>query len=104
MTIILPEIATDKDGTAWIEHTNTKVIEVVLNQRMGGFSPEVLAQQMPHLTPAQIYAALQYYSAHQPSVDAEIESRKTWVDATQAQAARPALERAALLGRIKTPA
>jgi uncharacterized protein (DUF433 family) len=65
-------IELDKDGVAWITGANTKVKEVVLDKLAHGSSPEEMALQYPHLSLAQIHAALAYYYQHQEELDAEI--------------------------------
>jgi len=62
----------DDQGRAWIDDTNTKVIEVVLDQIAYGWSPEEIHFQHPHLSMAQIHAALSYYYDHQAAFDAEM--------------------------------
>lgn len=62
----------DDRGRAWIDDTNTKVIEVVLDQVAYGWSPAELHFQHAHLSMAQIHAALSYYYDHQTAFDAEI--------------------------------
>jgi uncharacterized protein (DUF433 family) len=61
------------DGRAWIDDTNTKVIEVVLDQIGYKLSPEQMHEDHPHLSLAQIHAALAYYYDHKAEFDAEIE-------------------------------
>ncbi|MGH7968163.1 MAG: DUF433 domain-containing protein [Limisphaerales bacterium] len=58
---------------AWIDQTNVKVIEVVLDKLAHGSSPEEMHFQFPHLSLSQIYAALAYYHDHQAEMDAQIE-------------------------------
>jgi hypothetical protein len=48
----------DEAGVAWIDDTNVKVIEVVLDKLAHGSSPEEMHLQYPHLSLAQIHAAL----------------------------------------------
>jgi len=71
------EIAThiwlDDRGVAWIDQTNVKVIEVVLDKLAHGSSPEEMHFQYPHLTLSQIYAALAHYHDHQAEMDVQIE-------------------------------
>ncbi len=62
-------ICTDAEGRAWIDDTNVKVIEVVRDWLAHGSSPEELCCQFPHLTLAQIHAALAYYYDHQEHFD-----------------------------------
>ena len=67
-----PEIRQDQRGVAWIDDTNVKVIEVVLDRLAYGWSPEEIHFQHPGLSLAQIHAALAYYYDHQAQLDAEI--------------------------------
>ena len=71
------EIAThiwlNQRSVAWIDQTNVKVIEVVLDKLAHGSSAEEMPFQYPHLSLSQIYAALAYYHDHQTEVDAQIE-------------------------------
>jgi uncharacterized protein (DUF433 family) len=65
-------ILLDDRGRAWIAETNVKVIEVVLDKLAHGSSPEEMHFQYPHLSLAQIHAALTYYYDHQAELDVEI--------------------------------
>jgi len=48
-----------------------KVIEVALDMIAHGWSPEEVHFQHPHLSLAQIHAALGYYFDHKPELDAQ---------------------------------
>ena len=74
-TIIAAHIRLDDAGVAWIDETNVKVIEVVLDKLAHGSSPEEMHLQYPHLFLAQIHAALAYYYDHKSELDAEIKRR-----------------------------
>ncbi len=65
----------DARGMAWIDDTNTKVMEVALDQLDHGWSPEEIHFQHPHLSLGQIHAALAYYYDHREELDAEIQAR-----------------------------
>jgi uncharacterized protein (DUF433 family) len=65
-------IHTDEQGRAWIDDTNVKVIEIVRDWLAHGSSPEEMCCQYPHLSPAQIHAALAYYYDHQKQFDRAI--------------------------------
>lgn len=67
-----PHIKHDDRGVAWIDDTNVKVIEVVLDRLAYGWSPEEIHFQHPGLSLAQIYAALIYYYDNQAELDGEI--------------------------------
>jgi len=62
-------IRTDAQGRAWLDDTNVKVIEVVKDWLAHGSSPEEMALQHPHLSLAQIHAALTHYYDHQADYD-----------------------------------
>lgn len=70
---IATHIRLDERGVAWIDQTNVKVIEVVLDKLAHGSSPEEMHFQYPHLSLSQIYAALAYYHDHREEMDAQIE-------------------------------
>ena|SRR5947207_13555546 len=78
-------IELDKDGIPWIARANTKVVEVVLDKIAHNSSPEEMHEQYPHLSLAQIHAALSYYYEHQAEVDADIERRDRYVEEMRAQ-------------------
>ena len=65
-------IELDERGIAWITGTKVKVIEVATDKLAHGSSPEEMHVQYPHLSLAQIYAALAYYYEHQAEFETEI--------------------------------
>ena len=82
-------IELDAEGIPWITGANTKVVEVVLDKIAHGWSPEEMHRQHPHLSMAQIHAALSYYYEHQAEVDADIERRNRYVEEMRAQNKSP---------------
>ena len=91
----------DERGVAWIDDTNVKVVEVVLDKIASGSSPEEIHFQHPHLSLAQIHAALSYYYDHQQEIDTYIEQQLTWVEAMAAQAGdSPVRQRLRALGKL----
>lgn len=74
-TVVSSLIQIDEDGVAWIAGANTKVIEVVVDKLAHGSSPEEMHFQYPHLSLAQIHAALSFYHEHETELEAEIERR-----------------------------
>jgi uncharacterized protein (DUF433 family) len=74
-TVVSTLIEIDENGVAWIAGANTKVIEVVLDKLAHGSSPEEMHFQYPHLSLAQIHAALSFYHEHEKELEAEIERR-----------------------------
>src|SRR5205814_9018980 len=54
-------ILLDERGRGWIDDTNVKVIEVVLDKLGYGLSPEEIHSEHSHLSLAQIHAAFCWY-------------------------------------------
>ncbi len=68
-------IVTDDEilgGEPIIEGTRTPVRAIVEVWRLG-ISPEEIPAHLPHLTLAQVFSALSYYSDHQAAINAYIE-------------------------------
>jgi uncharacterized protein (DUF433 family) len=77
-------ILLDEQGRAWIDDTNVKVIEVVLDKLGYGLSPEEMLAEHPGMfTLGQIHAAFSYYYDHQAEFDAEIERQRKEVEAAR---------------------
>lgn len=74
-TGVAGHIRVDERGVAWIDDTNVKVVEVITDKLAHGSSAEEIHFQYPHLSLAQIYAALSYYHDHQAVMDEEIQQR-----------------------------
>jgi uncharacterized protein (DUF433 family) len=74
-TTATTHIEIDENGVAWISDTTVKVIELVVDRVVHGSSPEEMYFQFPHLSLAQIHAALAYYYDNQAALDTEIERR-----------------------------
>ncbi|MBI4605276.1 MAG: DUF433 domain-containing protein [Planctomycetes bacterium] len=83
---VTQHVRLDASGIAWIDDTNIKVIEVVLDKIAHGNSPEEMHFQHPHLTLGQIYAALSYYHDHQGELDAAIQKQLEEVEALAVKA------------------
>jgi uncharacterized protein (DUF433 family) len=91
----------DDRGKAWIDDTNVKVIEVVLDHTSYKSSPEEMHREYPHLSLAQIHAALAYYYDHQQEFDEEIERQVQRIDALAAAAGEsPFVRRMRSLGKL----
>src|SRR5579883_1750985 len=79
-------ILLDEQGRAWIDDTNVKVIEMVLDKIAYGWGAEQIIAEFPgQFTLAQIHAAFSYYYDHQAEFDAEIERQVKEVEALRAQ-------------------
>lgn len=66
-------------GEPIIEGTRTPVRAVVETWRLGT-PPEEIPQDLPHLTLAQVFAALAYYSDHQDEINTYIERNRIPAD------------------------
>ena len=74
-----------------------KVVELVLNHKAYGWSPEELYLQHPHLSPGQIHSALAYYWDHQEELDQDIEHRLQRVNELQKRPQPTALKAKGLI-------
>jgi uncharacterized protein (DUF433 family) len=66
-------------GEPIIKGTRTSVRAIVENWRLG-LSPEEIVIHMPHLTLAQVFEALSYYSDHQAEINDYIEKNQIPAD------------------------
>ncbi len=75
MLVVEPitHIQRDKRGVAWIADTNTKVVEVAMDHVAYGWDGEEIHAAHPHLSLAQIHAALSYYHDHKGELDAALQ-------------------------------
>ena len=96
---VATHITIDKEGVAWIDGTNVKAIEVVLDKRAYGWSPEEIRANHPDLSLAQIYAVFAYYYENKEAVDAEIERRRHDAEALKGTLPKPAFTRKQLESR-----
>src|SRR5947199_5296572 len=90
----------DDQGTAWIEGTTTRVIQVALDKLTQGWDADEIHAQHPYLSLAHIHAALSYYYDHQEELDAEIEHDYQGVEKLRVAATRQ-LTRSELEERLK---
>ncbi len=93
-----PHIDRDAQGAPVIVGTTMKVVELVMAQRAHGWSSAELCFQFPHLSMADVHAALAYYWDHQSVLDEDIESRSQLADESRRQdASSPLAQRLAAL-------
>jgi len=62
-------------GEPIVKGTRTPVRAVVENWRLGT-APENIVKSLPHLTLAQVFDALSYYSDHREEIDSYIERNR----------------------------
>ena len=69
----------DASGTAWIDDTGVKVIQVVQDHLGHGWSADVIHENYPHLSLAQIHASLAWFFDHEEDMEREIAAREASV-------------------------
>ncbi|TKB93188.1 MAG: DUF433 domain-containing protein [Nitrospira sp.] len=94
--LVTVHIHLDNAGVAWIDDSNIKVIEVVLDKLAHGWNPEEIHAQHPQLSLAQIHAALSYYYDHQLDIDRAIEQ-----ELREVERMKPAVTQSALRKRLR---
>jgi uncharacterized protein (DUF433 family) len=85
-TVSASHIILDENDVAWIDDTNVKVVEVILDKLAHGSSPEEMHFQYPHLSLAQIYAALAFYHDNKEAFDEQIARGEAEIRALRSQA------------------
>lgn len=78
-------ITLNRNGVPVIENTNTKVVEIVLEMKAYGWSPEEIHFQHRYLSLGQIYSALAYYFDHVQKFEKDIAARQAKAEAIQAE-------------------
>ncbi len=76
----------NQKGQPIIAGTKLKVLELVLDHKAYGWSPEELKFQHPYLTLGQIYSALAYYWDHWEEMDETISQQLQRIDKLTQQA------------------
>ena len=79
-------ILIDDDGAACIDGSRMKVIHLVKEMVARKLTVEQLRESFPHLSPAQVHAALAYYFDHKSELDALIAREERDFDAGRSQA------------------
>ena len=82
----IEHIDVDEKGVARIKGSRSKVIQIVMDT-MNGMGPQEIHAAYPHLSLAQIHAALAYYYEHQVEIDAQIMS--DWQEVNELAAQQP---------------
>lgn len=75
----------DERGVAWTGNSNIKVVEVILDH-VQGLSPEQTHAEYPHLSVAQIRAAVAYYGEHPQEIDTLMQQ---WQERYETEYAKP---------------
>jgi len=89
-----------REGVPYLEGTQTKVIEIAIDQVTGGWDAAEIHKHHPHLSLGQIHGALTYYYDHKPELDRDIERRQRAAEALRGRVG-PQFTRAELEARLK---
>lgn len=71
-------------GRPIIAGTGVTVARIVGHYQLG-LSPEEIIDELPHLSLAQVYAALAYYHANREAMDAEIAATESEAERLEAE-------------------
>lgn len=86
-------IVRDERGVAWVDDSNVKVVELALDHLAYGWSAEAIHEHFPHLTLAQIHAALAFFYDHQAEFEQEMLNRERDVATWKAELGESQLQR-----------
>jgi uncharacterized protein (DUF433 family) len=89
----LSHIIRDEHGVARVDDTNIKVVEIALDHLAYGWSADAIHEQFPHLSLAQIHAALSYFYDHQQEFEREIRAREDEVARWRSEIGESPLQR-----------
>jgi uncharacterized protein (DUF433 family) len=67
-------ISLDERGVAYIAGTSMKVAHIVIDTQTWSMTPQEIRDNYPHLSLAQIYAALAYYHDHKAEIDSMLDA------------------------------
>ncbi len=78
---LYPHIVKENGQPARLEqHPRVRVAMIVMDYLAYGWSPDEIRRQHPHLTLAEVHAAMGYYYDHQDEIDGEITTELEEVD------------------------
>jgi uncharacterized protein (DUF433 family) len=72
-------------GKPRIAGTRIQVKHLVVMHYRQGMSPDDIVSDLPHLTLADIHAALAYYHDHREAINAEIAADRAWYEEMKAK-------------------
>ncbi len=77
-----PHIIRSTDGVARLDRLpRIRVAQIAADHIGNGWSAEEIVRQYPHLTAAEVHAALCYYYDHREESDAELDAEVSALDA-----------------------
>jgi uncharacterized protein (DUF433 family) len=84
--VLTSHIELDQEGGARISGSRIKVIHLAMERVHWNLTPEQIQQGHPHLTMAQVYAALSHYHDNKAYYDAEMERIGRQADESRSRA------------------
>ena len=82
-----PHITRSAGGVARLDRLpRIRVAQIAADHIGNGWSAEEIVRQYPHLTAAEVHAALGYYYDHRGEIDAELSAELSALDAADQQA------------------
>jgi uncharacterized protein (DUF433 family) len=81
----IEHIEVDDKGVARVRGTRSKVRMIAIDT-LNGLTPEQIHKAYPHLSLAQIHAALAYYYDHREGIDAEIQAGREMAERMRQEA------------------
>jgi len=77
MTLTLPHLMRDSTGTLWIDDSGYRVLDLAAEHLAHGWNAEILQENHPDLSLAQIHAALAWFYDHEEEMRQELHRRET---------------------------
>ena len=85
-----PHISKAPGEVARLErHPRIRVAQIAADHFGNGWSAEEIVRQYPHLTPAEVHAALGYYFDHRDEIDAELSAELDELDRASTRTPSP---------------
>lgn len=85
------ELRANRDGElrAFISGTRIRVQDIVSDHERHGLSPEQIAREYPHVTLAQVHAALAYFYDHRDDVLRQMKADEDFASRLEAEQRKP---------------
>lgn len=91
------ELRPNRDGQsrAYVAGTRIRVQDIVADHELHGMSPEEIVREFPHLTLAQVHAALAFYYDHRDDIRGDMLADEDFARQTEVALTRDARTTAA---------
>ena len=76
MILTLPHLMRDSKGTLWIDETGYRVLDLAAEHLAHGWNADILQENHPDLSLAQIHAALAWFYDHEEEMRLELHQRE----------------------------